>query len=171
MNRGLSKNQTAILELLAKRKSEGREWNYVSGIIFSALYPDDENYHRPSEAQYQSFCRAIRLLAKKGLIETRKKPVGYMWRVDEKRGGVSSVKEVRLSVESKEKTVCSKQIEAENKHILTEEETTILNSALSRHDLKHCIDCGTPDASNPQRLFCPFGRGLRDRSDVCEVES
>lgn len=32
---------------------------------------------------------------------------------------------------------------------------------------KQCLKCGIVDTSNPQRLFCPHGHGLRSRSDLC----
>jgi len=36
---------------------------------------------------------------------------------------------------------------------------------------QRCIDCGIIDSSNPYRVSCPKGQGLRSRSDVCVLES
>jgi hypothetical protein len=36
---------------------------------------------------------------------------------------------------------------------------------------KKCVECGTIDASNPYRVFCPKGMGLRSRNDTCILEN
>jgi len=35
---------------------------------------------------------------------------------------------------------------------------------------KKCVDCGIIDVSNPYRVFCPKGMGLRSRNDTCILE-
>jgi len=50
---------------------------------------------------------------------------------------------------------------------LTEEEMAILTA---KPTPKRCVDCGRIDASNPYRVLCPKGLGMRSRSDVCVIE-
>jgi hypothetical protein len=50
---------------------------------------------------------------------------------------------------------------------LTPEEQAILYAKPSP---KRCLDCGTIDASNPYRITCPVGHGLRSRSDTCAAK-
>jgi len=53
---------------------------------------------------------------------------------------------------------------------LTEEETKVLNAAMFQRGQIKCVDCGTVDQSNPYRVLCPKGLGLRTRQDVCVLE-
>lgn len=53
---------------------------------------------------------------------------------------------------------------------LTEEEYSILHSALVERDRLKCLDCGKIDASNPYKIWCPRGKGERTRQDVCSLE-
>jgi hypothetical protein len=50
---------------------------------------------------------------------------------------------------------------------LTEEELAILTAKPS---VKKCVDCGRINASNPYRVLCRKGLGMRSRSDVCVLE-
>ena len=50
---------------------------------------------------------------------------------------------------------------------LTEEEMAILTA---KPTPKKCVDCGRIDATNPYRVLCPKGMGMRSRSDVCVYE-
>jgi len=52
-------------------------------------------------------------------------------------------------------------------NMLTPEEQAILTAKPSP---KKCVDCGRIDASNPYRVLCPKGMGMRSRSDVCVYE-
>ena len=57
-----------------------------------------QNYNprEPTAAQFQSFWRAVRSLEKRGLLQSRKVPEGFMSRINEGRGGISFRKDVRL---------------------------------------------------------------------------
>lgn len=53
---------------------------------------------------------------------------------------------------------------------LTEQEYSILHSALVERERLKCVDCGKIDPSNPYRIWCPKGKGERTRYDVCVLE-
>ena len=36
--------------------------------------------------------------------------------------------------------------------------------------IRKCIDCGTIDTSNPYRILCPKGQGLRSRNGECSLQ-
>lgn len=107
MSRGLSKTQNSIIQILA-----GKDWRCASDVLQRLLSGDpNADYIKPSESQKQSFLRALRLLQKKGIVECRNKRTDFLWRIGNGRGGVSHVKEVRLSVEFKRKSDWHKHLE------------------------------------------------------------
>jgi hypothetical protein len=57
----------------------------------------------------------------------------------------------------------------------TNQSSESIQSMPKKHDTcisEHikCIDCGRQDESNPQRILCPCGYGLRGLSDTCAIE-
>ncbi len=121
MSRGFSKNQQRIIEALKYEAERGKEWYPVSSLNYQIKHGVD-CFRRldlvpsePSNVEKQSYWRAIRLLEKRGIIQSRM--VGFQYTYDnliewrEQRGGRVRSKELKLSVEFKQKIVCAKHLQ------------------------------------------------------------
>jgi hypothetical protein len=121
MCRGFSKNQQRIIDALKYEAKYGKEWYAVGSLIYQIKHGVgcfnrlDLVLSEPSNVEKQSYWRSIRLLEKKGLVQSRMIIICYTihntfdWR--EHRGGRVWSKELKLSVEFKQKIVCAKHLE------------------------------------------------------------
>jgi hypothetical protein len=124
MCRGLSKTQKTIIEVLkCEKERHNREWYDVSSLMWQikngldCFSKFDFEPVEPSNVEKQSYWRAIRLLEKRGFLESRKKRATGLDRIAEGRGGASTLKQVRLSVEFNSEANCTKQLQTEDKSL------------------------------------------------------
>jgi len=120
MSRGLSKTQKAIIKILNyETEHNKKEWYNVSSLLYQIkngvhCFESCDLPVEPSYVEKQSYWRAIRSLEKKRIIESRRKIANFEdMLMREGRGGISAVKEVRLSVESNSEMNCTKHLEVE----------------------------------------------------------
>lgn len=101
MSRGLGNIQKRIMDILAK-EHQGKETaaSYICYQVFGCCDERGDIIREPVASNWQSFWRALRSLEEKGLLASRTKPTGFMYRSSfgSKTGGSSHSKLVMCLV-------------------------------------------------------------------------